>query len=529
MTVSNTKSTASDIAALLRARNPLLWVVTPEEARVERHLIEAANAAKYDVRLWDVAQGFTLIDGETYNEDAKDPGAALSFINDAARRTRKQDYLRTVWIMRDLAPFLSGQIGITTNRAMRNLARLLPDIPRDNAQAIIVLTPSSDIPPELQGHATVIDWPLPDRAEIALILDANIKALPDDMQANAAPNGERDKAIDAAVGLSGEQASACYAKSLVQTKRIDPAVIASEKKRIVSRDKVLSWLDPLSGGLDSVGGLESYKQWLLQRVSAYSPAARAYGIKPLKGVLLVGVPGCGKSMVAKATATVFQSPLVGMDINAGKSKFVGDSEASIRRAYETIKALGKSVVLIDEIEKSLQGATSGSSDGGVSADALGSMLSWLQEKTDESFVMATANNIASLPPELLRKGRFDEIFFVDLPHAIEREAILASALRSVDRDPASIDLAAVASVTEDFTGSEIASLVPDALFVSFADNQRALTTDDILAAAKTVVPLARTASEKIDALRKWAQGNARPASLLPVVSEIKRARKLDIV
>ena len=204
------------------------------------------------------------------------------------------------------------------------------------------------------------------------------------------------------------------------------------------------------------------------------------------------------------------------DINAGRSKFVGESESNIRRSLQTIEATGKCVVLIDEIEKALQGATSGSADGGVAADALGTILTWMQERTSEAFVIVTANDIAGLPPELLRKGRFDEIFFVDLPNTTEREAVLEAALRQFKRDPkkVKVDAAAVAAKTDNWTGAEIAQLVPEALFRAFSDGEREITTADLLAGAEAGKNsiLARSAKEKIEKLQAWGKANARPAS-----------------
>ena len=194
--------------------------------------------------------------------------------------------------------------------------------------------------------------------------------MPEDLKATAATNGARDAAIDAAIGLSGEEAAACYARSLVQTKRIDPASVAKEKKRVITREQVLEYYDPLPGGLESVGGLDELKAWLTGRSAAYSPAARAYGLPAPKGAVFVGVPGCGKSLTAKAVATAWGIPLVKLDLGALKSKFVGESESNLRRAFGVIEALGRCIVWIDEIEKALQGATSGSADGGVSSDAL---------------------------------------------------------------------------------------------------------------------------------------------------------------
>jgi hypothetical protein len=384
--VTKSQAIAADISALLRARNSLLWVATREEARVERYLIEAASAAGYVSRTWDVAQGVVDIAGEPERIGSADPE-------------------------------------------------------REGAQAIILLTTSTNIPAELTGHATVIEWPLPDRAEIAAILEVAIDALPGELKGSATPNGQRDAAIDAAVGLAGEEAAACYARSLVQLRRIDPATVAQEKRRVIARERVLEWFDPLPGGLDAVGGLENLKAWLESRRLAYSPRARAYGLPAPKGALLVGVPGCGKSLTAKAVATAWGVPLLRVDLGALKSKFGGESEGNLRKAFRVIEAIGRCVVWVDEIEKALQGATSGSADGGVSADALGAILSWMQERPGEAFIISTCNDIEGLPPELLRKGRFDDIWFVDLPSEQERRLVLTATLRSYGRAAAGVDSA----------------------------------------------------------------------------------------
>ena len=236
---------AADVAALLRARNPLLWIVTGEEARVERYLLEAAAAAGYSTRFWDIAAGVTDLGGDPVGpgEDAiGDPDVALGAI-----RTTTDE--RAVWVLRDLPVWLTPPVGAASLRRLRNLARTLPGRPRDEAQAIIVISPSGEVPPELAGHTTVIEWPLPDREEIAALLDATVESLPADMRKTAV-NGQRDAAIDAAVGLAGEEVQACFARSLVQSRTIDPAAIAAEKKRVIARERVLEWIDPLPDGLD---------------------------------------------------------------------------------------------------------------------------------------------------------------------------------------------------------------------------------------------------------------------------------------
>jgi SpoVK/Ycf46/Vps4 family AAA+-type ATPase len=516
-TTTKSQEIATDVAALLRARNPLLWVVTREEARVERYLFEAAAAAGYIAKTWDVASGIAEMDGKLVNS-GQDPGEALNMIRERATGGKE----RGVWIMRDLPAWLSGPAFATTLRQVRNLARMLPGIRKESSQAMIVLTPSADVPPELAGHATVIEWPLPDRSEIAALVDQLAE------QYKLELNGQRDNAIDAAVGLTFEEAQACYSKSIVQLRKIDPAMVAKEKKRVIARERVLEWFDPLPGGLDAVGGLENMKEWFMARSAAYTPAARAYGLPMPRGALLVGISGCGKSLTAKAISTAWQCPLLRMDLGALKSKFVGESEKLIRQAQRVVETVGRCVVWLDEVEKGLQGATSGSADGGVSSDALGSLLSWMQERKGEAFIIATANDISGLPAEFLRKGRFDEIWFIDLPTRGERGGVLKAALREYGRDAVDLDYGDVVDACEGFTGAEIAALVPDALFAAFADNGREIETGDLLAAAKTVVPLSKTASEKITKLREWAKDRARPATKAETKTQ-KASKRLERV
>jgi ATPase family associated with various cellular activities (AAA)/AAA+ lid domain len=525
MTKTRSEIEAANVTALLRSRTPLLWIVTREEARVEGFLFAACLAAGYIPRTWDVAQGVADMDGKVQREmDAQDPGALMTVIADRATWTGAKAE-RSAWIMRDMPVWLQGPAGAAPMRQMRNLARSFPATPPDSAQAMIIISPNGDVPAELAGHATVIEWSIPDRAEIASILDGLIEQydLTDMLK-----NGNREKAIDAAVGLSGEEANACYSRSLVEFRTVDPATVSKEKKRVIARERILEWYDPIPEGLDAIGGLENLKAWLRSRSSAYTPEARAYGLPRPKGTMLVGISGCGKSLTAKAIATAWGCPLIRVDLGALKSKFVGESEQNLRRVFKLIEALGFCVVWFDEIEKALQGATSGSADGGVSSDAMGAVLTWMQERTSDAFVIMTANDVSALPPEFLRKGRFDEMWWIDLPTATERVAVLQAALRANGRGKVQIDAAQVASACDGFTGSEIAAIVPDALFSAFSDNAREITTDDLVAAAKTVVPLSKTADKKISAMREWAAGRARPATKVEVENVKKKMRVLDI-
>lgn len=520
--LTKSQKEADEVTALLRARNALLWIVTKEEARVEKLIFEAAAKANFLMRTWDAGQGVADFNGDVDDSiGSVELEETLKAIDQRARTGTE----RGVWVLRDLPGFLEGYIGLSPLRKVRNLAKKLATVLPESAQALIVLSPSGKVPPELAGHATVINWPLPDRAEIAALLDNLVEIY--DLKFE---NGTRDAAIDAALGLNGEEAASCYSKSLVTLKRIDPATVSAEKKRVIARDGLLEWFDPLPGGLDAVGGLEGVKGWLLGRTMAYSPEARAYGLPAPKGCLLVGVPGCGKSLLAKAFSTGLGVPLLRLDLGALKSKFVGESEGNLRAALRVIETVGRCVLWIDEVEKALAGATQGGSDGGVSSDALGTLLSWMQDRPGEAFVIATANNVDALPPELLRKGRFDEVFFIDLPNESERKSVLAATLRKHGRGKIEVDADKVAVVTDGFTGSEVAEIVPDAMFAAFADGKREITSDDLVNAAATVVPLSKTAAEKIATLRNWAKGRARPASLAPVAATTakRQARVLDL-
>ncbi len=509
----------ADITALLKARHTLLWVTTNEEVRVERALTVAASNASYKVRFWDCASGITELTesgGEREVLRDGDPAACLDFIRDNTDRC--------VYVLRDLHQWM----GPMERRKIRNLARKLQSATRAQARAVVILTPSAEVPMELTGHATVIQYPIPDRTEIAAILDDVISSLSDKaVRDGACLNGTRELAIDAAVGLTAEEAMNCYTRSLVSARRIDPALVSGEKKRIIARDGSLIWSEPDPRGLDGVGGLDLLKAWLKTRRKGFSAKARNFGLVAPKGMLLVGVPGGGKSLVSKCVSTVWGMPLLRLDLGAQKGKFVGESEAKIRKAVATAEAMAPCVLVIDEIDKALAGASGAQGDGGVSADALGVILSWMQDRTAPVFVIATANDVRNLPPELLRKGRFDEVFWVDLPTAAERVQIATAALAQRGRGDAAVDLDAVAEATEGFTGSEIDAIVPDALFAAFDDGERVITTDDLVTAARLVVPLSKTASEKIEALRSWAKGKARPAST-PEVVTAAGGRKVDL-
>lgn len=517
MTDTAGSRSADEVIALLRARNALIVVESPEEGRIERALIEPIAAAKYDVRIWDCTTGVTDAAGKEAGpgRSCTDSVALLQAIRDSNERA--------VWILRDLVPWLKDPV---TCRALRSLARSLQTAPAAQARTMILLTPRAELPPELQDHAVVVRWQMPDRAEIGVIFDNLLAGVPEDVRERV--RASRAEAIEAAVGLTAEGAARAFAKSLVtQGRRIVPAVIAADKRQVVS-GKGIEWFDPEPRGLDAVGGLENLKPWLAERKDDFTEEARAFGLPPPKGVLTVGVPGCGKSLLAKATATAFGCPLLRADVGAAQSKWVGESQENIRRVFTIAETVGRCVLWFDEIEKALAGATQGAADGGVSADMLGVFLSWMQERKGEVFVFATSNDVSKLPPELLRKGRFDELFFVDLPTFREREDIARVCLRKYGRADHPVDAKVVASNTIGFTGAEIDALFPVALRRAFKDGKRSLWTDDVVAAANVTVPLSKTAAQKIDELRAWAKGRARPASAPEDMGAGGTTRALDL-
>jgi hypothetical protein len=451
------------------------------------------------VRYWDCATGLSDVAGKAIDANMRDPNAMIERISN--------DTTRCVYILRDLHAWMDPIV----KRGLKSLARALQGAESSQARSIVILTPSAEVPPELSG-ATVVDYPLPDREEMASILDDVLSRVSKDSRANVLDASTRDAAIDAVVGLTAEEAAACYAKSLVTSKRIDPQQVSGEKKRVIARDRVLTWYDPDPRGFDGIGGLDVLKPWAMARKLAFSAEARAYGLPAPKGVLCVGVAGCGKSLFAKTLASAWGQVLLRLDMGALKSKYVGESEANIRKALALAETVAPCILWIDEIEKALAGSTGEQGDGGVSTDALGALLTWMQERTASVFVVATSNDVRNLPPELLRKGRFDEIFWVDLPTTRERTDIVRVAMKAHGQNPSTVDVDAIAQATVGFTGAEVTAIVPDSMFAAFADGARKITTADLKNAAETVVPLSKTSAEKLQALRDWAKGRARNAS-----------------
>jgi SpoVK/Ycf46/Vps4 family AAA+-type ATPase len=373
------------------------------------------------------------------------------------------------------------------------------------------MSPFLQIPIELEKDVIVLDFPLPKLTELDEVLSQEVKK-----GKNKRLKPEvREKLLRAALGLTRDEAEKVYRKAQVKAGRLteeEVEIVLSEKKQLIRRNGILDYIEE-DDTIDAVGGLDELKHWLKQRSDAFTERAREYGLPQPKGMLILGVPGCGKSLIAKTTSRLWGLPLLRLDMGrVYDGSTVGKSEANLRNALKTAESISPALLFVDELDKAFAGsAGSADSDGGTSSRIFGSFLTWMQEKKSPVFVMATANRIERLPGEFLRKGRFDEIFFVDLPNPEEREAIFNIHLTKRRPDISRFDLAQLAKVSEGFSGAEIEQGIIAAMYEAFAQN-REFTQLDIISAVKSTLPLSRTMTEQVTALRDWARQRARPAS-----------------
>lgn len=495
----------NELEVLIRARYPILYIVSWEEERVEACLQEVAQRRGKRLLCWSVVRGL-YTPGESvtsskrsFNASTTDPMTALEEV------VRQVDPI--VFLFKDLHPMLRDH-GVV--RKLKELAQHLQSSPK----TLVLVSHTACIPPELEKDITLVDFCLPRLEELGKLLDGIVRQVRQQgrMEGELDP-GAREKLLRASLGLTLKEAENAFARTLIQRGRLSEAevhLILDEKKRVIRKSGILEYYDAQLS-LEDVGGLEHLKDWVRKRSVAFSDEARSFGLPPPKGVLLLGVQGCGKSLCAKAISQVWNLPLLRLDMGRIFSSLVGSSEENMRRAIATAESVAPAILWIDEIEKAFAGTRGGDSDAGTSSRVFGTFLTWLQEKTAPVFVIATANNIATLPPELLRKGRLDELFFVDLPNPEEREAIFRIHLKARNRHPEGLDLAGLAELSEGFSGSEIEQAVISALYEAF-DEGRDLGTEDLRKALATSVPLSRTMKEDIDRLRRWAADRARSAS-----------------
>jgi SpoVK/Ycf46/Vps4 family AAA+-type ATPase len=494
----------TELDTLIRARNPLLWLVSSEEQRVDGLLEGLAEAHGKVLLGWSITKGLHRLGGARAQpppgEGTEDPIAALQAIGAYGDPS--------LVVLKDFHPYLAEPRVV---RALRELGHAL----KSTYSTAIVLAPVLQLPVELEKEMSVLDVPLPTFRELAELLRDIIGVVRKNGRASVElTRTEGEQLVKAALGLTLNEAENAFAKAIAEDQRLDATDIQrvmEEKRQVIRKSGLLEYY-PAEHDLHGVGGLANLKDWLGRRAVAFGEAARRFGLPEPKGLLLLGVQGCGKSLTAKAIASQWTLPLLRLDVGRIFSGLIGSSEENLRRAIRVAESAAPAVLWVDEIDKALAGAaTSGSVDAGVSARVLGTFLTWLQEKTAAVFVVATANRVEGLPPELLRKGRFDEIFFIDLPDAKEREDVLAIHVRRRGRDPHAFDLAQVAHQAENFSGAELEQVVVEGLHQAFAEKAE-LATAHLLVAVEQTFPLAVTLAEEVERLRAWAAHRTRPAS-----------------
>ena len=471
------------IPHLLAARYPLLWIVSPEEERVERGLERMGQQSAIAIYRWRRTSGL-VGPGAVSFPGTESPLEALA---------RLPQFLESaLFVFEDLHDALGDP----------QLVRRLRDLERElgaRKQAIVVLSHMLAIPAELEKEFAVLDVPLPNRKEVGRLLAVLAKASKIEIELELF-----EQFVTASLGLTEKEIKRAYARVVLDGERFtapDVNRVLEEKARLLRKSRFLEFIRP-EVGISDLGGMGNLKEWLAHRQSAFSDRARAFGLPEPKGLFLLGVQGCGKSLSAKAVADLWRVPLLRLDVAA---LFSGRAEEGLRDTIRVAESLAPVVLWIDEIEKAFLQDQGGSR-------VFGAFLTWMQEKSKPVFVVSTANEVRGLPPELLRKGRFDEIFFVDLPNVHERLEILEIHVKRRGRSPEAFDLLALAEETDKFSGAEIEQLIVAAMFMAFAKD-RELLQEDLMRAARDSIPLAVTMDERLKELREWARPRARPASI----------------
>ena len=496
------------IRDMLKAYYPVLYLTSYEYERTKQKINGIVNVLRNEcpsktIRMfnWDCVNGLNelLPNGTQYlGEEYDEPEMVLKYI--LADKEPSKD----IFVLEDFSNYIDEEKVKFYIRSIAEKARYT------NTHAIII-SAVYKLPVELEKYVTVLNIPLPDRRDMELTLGEVERQCSVNLSSEM-----RNKMVDAALGMTSMEADLAFCLAAVKDNlgANAPYTVSSEKEQIIKKSGILDYF-PKNESLSDVGGLGELKDWLGKRQKAYEKNARDFGLQEPKGLLLLGVPGCGKSLTAKSIATFWNMPLLRLDIGKVFQGLVGSSEDNIRKAIATAEAVAPCVLWIDEIEKGLSGVqSSGATDGGVTSRIFSTILTWMQEKTSPVFVVATANNINLLPPELLRKGRFDEIFFVDLPTEKERENILSVHLKKKGQEPSSFPMNLLAKKTEGFNGAEIEECIKEAMFAAYVANPKEpkLEGSHILDAISKTVPLSTTMKEQITALRQWASTRAKNAS-----------------
>lgn len=510
----DTNNYYNEITFLIQAGTKIIEIVSFEYQRVFKMFADVSKKNKWPIFTWDPSVGIQKLreDGSlmNYQQDAGDCLGALNFL------TTNSD---------DCILLMEGFENVfNPNHPMSNLfiRKLVQFSRKTDNKAIVLFTQHPVVPSEIKSEVAVVELPLSDENVIREIVEGLVRRV---NQSFFQRIDITDEVVNSALGLTYSEIEHAFKKAMVKNRRVDNTIIPdiiSEKENIVKASGYLSF-EKASVSFDSVGGLKNLKEWCIVRGKGFTKAAKDYGLSSPKGLLLLGVPGCGKSLTAKAIANQWNFPLVRLDMGSLYDKYIGESEKNIRNALAVAEAVSPCILWVDEIEKGVKGSRS-DSDSGIASRIFGTFLTWLQDKTKPVFIVATANDVTSIPPEMLRKGRFDEIFFVDLPTQVERESILRIHLNNfkLHIQCSTADIENLARITEGFTGAEIEESIRSAMFKGFADDKKLIQASDIAAEIKNVYPLSQTMSGTINNLRVWAQSRCKLASSHTPVRLLKK-------
>lgn len=500
-----------DLKYMLDANYPLIYLASPEYGRIIQKIRSIAFRKDYEFNTWDLVDGLQShikkegnnnldkVEKHQSHEEAENPDSLLEFL---LKGNKEKENTKEIFIIEDAHKQFSDEKFIVQLRKITQYFKVLN-------KHLLLLSPFFKLPIELEKYVTVINMPLPDKADLEKRLGVVLG------RGNAINEDLKKLLLDAAAGLTDTEADLAFrlAKEKVGLdKREAIKIIASEKSQIIRKSGILDYYQTNENLDSSVGGLDNLKKWLKLRSKAFERKAKDFGLKEPKGMLLLGVPGTGKSLTAKSIASEWNQPLLKLDIGKVFQAEVGSSESNIRMAIQTAEAIAPCVLWIDEIEKGLSSG-GGEKDVGTNSRVFSTILTWMQEKTKPVFVVATANNISNLPPELLRKGRFDEIFFIDLPTKMERENIFKIHLKKNGQNGIT-DFEKLVEKSKYFNGAEIEEVVKEAMFNAYIENNESpqIKLLHLINACEVIVPLAVTMKTKIDGLREWASTRARPAS-----------------
>jgi AAA+ superfamily predicted ATPase len=489
----------ADLELLIRSRHGLIHIETVEDQRVALLLRHIADRLTLPFFTWTRTRGIARDGHANGIYDTQEPAQALAHIASAQ--------------LAALYHFTAFDAAAGGDLLVQRLRDAAEDLGRRSG-AIILTGENTELPAAVRHLAARMQLPAPTADELRRLLDHIVRDASARGPARVAlTQAEEARLLGALRGLTLLEAEKALTRAIVEDGLLDASDIGhvlETKRQIVEREGVLEYY-PAEESATEIADLAGLREWLSKRSSIISRPAEAasFGLTFPRGLLLIGVPGCGKSLCARAVATEWRLPLLRMDTGSLYNRYVGETESNFRRAMRTAEAVAPCVLFIDELEKAF--ATGGSEDGGVSARVLGTFLTWLQERKADVFVIATANDVSRLPPEFLRKGRFDEIFFVDLPDLETRAQVVSIHLSRRGQQPARLPLGEIAARTEGFSGAELEQVVVSALYTAFADGD-ALTADHLLAEAARTRPLSVTMAERVQALRDWARGRAVPAN-----------------